>query len=167
MSTLHRYQPAHIFKLVCLQLICCRREVLTINFPFVAAALVQSNRFLDRRIGEYDADMTPEDRMVQRFMKEKKVMMTLPPVCVAPTLTTLLIVCIASQPSREVFGSLHLPFSMQYKVEKASQFSLGEEDLTHYGQSLAEVDDFDQLDVLSDSEEEDKEGECDEKQLPT
>ena len=39
-------------------------------------------------------------------------------------------------------------------------FSLDEEDLTHYGQSLAEVDDFDQLDILSDSEDEDKEGEC-------
>ena len=36
---------------------------------------IQSNRFLDRRIGEYDADLTPEDRMVQRFMKERKVVL--------------------------------------------------------------------------------------------
>ena len=50
--------------------------------------------------------------------------------------------------------------SMKHKVEKASLFSLGEEDLTHYGQSLAEMDDFDQLDVLSDSDEDDREGEC-------
>lgn len=141
--------------------------MLTIKLPFVAFALSQSNRFLDRRIGEYDADMTPEDRMVQRFMREKKVMTPLPPICVVPTLSTLLTVSIVSQPLRVVLGSLHFPFSMQYKVEKASQFSLGEEDLTHYGQSLAEVDDFDELEVLSDSEDDDKEGECDEKQLPT
>ena len=48
---------------------------------------------------------------------------------------------------------------MQHKVERASLYSLGEEDLTHYGQSLAEMDDFDHLDVLSGSDEEDGEGE--------
>ena len=41
----------------------------------LAVILAQSNRFLDHRIGEYDADMTPEDRMVQRFMRERKVML--------------------------------------------------------------------------------------------
>ena len=44
-------------------------------------------------------------------------------------------------------------------MEKASLFSLEEEDLTHYGQSLAEVDDLGQLDVLSGSDEEGGEGE--------
>ena len=48
---------------------------------------------------------------------------------------------------------------MQHKMEKGSLYSLGEEDLTHYGQSLAEMDDFDHLDVLSGSDEEDGEGE--------
>ena len=69
MGTLHRYRSAQTSSWSVLG------EVLAVCFLLIAAALIQSNRFLDRRIGEYDANMTPEDRMIQRFMKEKKVML--------------------------------------------------------------------------------------------
>ncbi len=33
----------------------------------------KTNRFIDRRLGEYEEDMTPEEKMIQRFVKQKQV----------------------------------------------------------------------------------------------
>ncbi|KAI9489884.1 nucleolar protein 14 [Zychaea mexicana] len=71
---------------------------------------------LDKRFGENNPQLTPEERMLERFTKEKQ------------------------------------------KNAKSSMFNLEDDDdqmgLTHYGQSLAEMDDFDDTGLrLSDDEE--------------
>jgi nucleolar protein 14 len=71
----------------------------------------KTNRFVDRRIGEKDEDISPEERIMQRFIKQK-----------------------------------------QKKSEKSHLFSLEDDELTHYGQSLADMDDFDEIRLSSDSE---------------
>jgi len=69
---------------------------------------------LDRRFGENDPTMTPEERMLERFTRERK---------------------------RESKGAL---------------FNLEEEDeLTHYGQSLSKLDDFDNIGLGLDDDNED------------
>lgn len=74
----------------------------------------KSNKFIDKRIGEYDSNLTPDDKMLARFAIERK--------------------------------SHH---------EKGSIFNLNDdEELTHFGQSLAEIEKFD--DPKSDSENEDE-----------
>ena len=75
----------------------------------------RSGGILDRRFGENDPTMTPEERMLERFTRERK---------------------------RESKGAL---------------FNLEEEDeLTHYGQSLSKLDDFDNIGLgLDDNDEED------------
>ncbi|CAG8560081.1 9677_t:CDS:10 [Funneliformis mosseae] len=69
---------------------------------------------VDRRFGENDLNISPEEKMLERFTKERQ------------------------------------------KRSKSSLFNLDEEvDLTHYGQSLAEMDAFDDPDlVLSDEDDE-------------
>ena len=70
---------------------------------------------MDRRFGENDATMTPEERMLERFTRERQ------------------------------------------RTAKTSLFNLeDEEELTHYGQSLSKLDDFD--DVGLRDEEEDEQG---------
>lgn len=70
---------------------------------------------MDRRFGENDPTMTPEERMLERFTRERQ---------------------------RESKGTL---------------FNLEEEDeLTHYGQSLSNLDDFDHIGLgLDDGNDED------------
>lgn len=69
---------------------------------------------MDRRFGENDPTMTPEERMLERFTRERK---------------------------RESKGAL---------------FNLEEEDeLTHYGQSLSKLDDFDNIGLGLDDNDED------------
>lgn len=71
---------------------------------------------LDRRFGENDPTMTPEERMLERFTRERQ------------------------------------------RASKSSAFNLEEEDeLTHYGQSLSKLDDFDNI-GLGLEDEEDEEG---------
>ncbi|TSL04222.1 Nucleolar protein 14 [Bagarius yarrelli] len=72
------------------------------------------NTFIDRRFGEYDAKMAPEDKILKRFAMER-----------------------------------------QRTQLKKDMFNLNdEEELTHYGQSLAEIEKFtDGVDSESDSEE--------------
>ncbi|XP_077992543.1 nucleolar protein 14-like isoform X2 [Glandiceps talaboti] len=74
----------------------------------------KSSKFLDKRLGENDATMTPEEKMMKRFAFEK-----------------------------------------QRHHEKASHYSLNdeEEELTHYGQSLAEIEKFETPLDESDDEE--------------
>ncbi|XP_026995912.2 nucleolar protein 14 [Tachysurus fulvidraco] len=74
----------------------------------------KANSFVDRRFGEYDKKMAPEDKILKRFAMER-----------------------------------------QRSQLKKDMFNLNdEEELTHYGQSLAEMEKFtDRVDSESDSEE--------------
>ncbi|XP_071321542.1 nucleolar protein 14 [Trachinotus anak] len=75
----------------------------------------KSNKFIDRRFGEYDTKMAPEDKILQRFAMER-----------------------------------------QRGHDKKDVYNLNEEEeLTHYGQSLAEMEKFNDL-VNSDDESEEK-----------
>lgn len=70
---------------------------------------------IDRRFGENDPDMTPEERMLERFTKERQ------------------------------------------RASRGAAFNLEDDDeLTHYGQSLSKLDDFDDAGLtLHDEDEED------------
>uniref|UniRef100_A0A8D3E4I4 Nucleolar protein 14 n=1 Tax=Scophthalmus maximus TaxID=52904 RepID=A0A8D3E4I4_SCOMX len=73
------------------------------------------SKFIDRRFGEYDTNMAPEDKILQRFAMER-----------------------------------------QRGHDKKDMFNLNEEEeLTHYGQSLAEIEKFNDL-ANSDDESEEK-----------
>ncbi|KAF9954201.1 nucleolar complex protein 14 [Mortierella alpina] len=74
---------------------------------------------IDKRFGEDDPNMTPEDKMLERFTKEK-----------------------------------------QSRAKGGAMFNLEEEsDLTHYGQSLAGLDDFDEAELgYSDDDDENRGG---------
>ncbi|XP_045923701.1 nucleolar protein 14 [Micropterus dolomieu] len=75
----------------------------------------KSNKLIDRRFGEYDTKMAPEDKILQRFAMER-----------------------------------------QRVHDKKDVYNLNEEEeLTHYGQSLAEMEKFNDL-VNSDDESEEK-----------
>ncbi|KAM9841594.1 nucleolar protein 14 [Aulostomus maculatus] len=75
----------------------------------------KSSKLIDRRLGEYDSKMAPEDKILQRFAMER-----------------------------------------QRTHEKKDVYNLNEEEeLTHYGQSLAEMEKFNDL-VNSDDESEEK-----------
>lgn len=75
----------------------------------------KANKFIDRRFGEYDSQMAPEDKILQRFSLER-----------------------------------------QRTMEKRDIFNLNEdEELTHYGQSLAEMEKLNDI-VDSDSDTEEK-----------
>ncbi|XP_023150377.2 nucleolar protein 14 [Amphiprion ocellaris] len=75
----------------------------------------KSSKFIDRRFGEYDTKMAPEDKILQRFAMER-----------------------------------------QRTHEKKDVYNLNEEEeLTHYGQSLAEIEKFNDT-VNSDDESEEK-----------
>ncbi|GJJ07321.1 hypothetical protein Clacol_001522 [Clathrus columnatus] len=75
---------------------------------------------LDRRFGENDPTMTPEERMLERFTRERQ------------------------------------------RVSKGTIFNLEEEELTHYGQSLSLMDDFDGAGLtLDDDDEEANNGQID------
>ncbi|KZP00134.1 Nop14-like protein [Calocera viscosa TUFC12733] len=78
----------------------------------------KAGSFVDRRFGENDPGMAPEDRMLERFTRERQ------------------------------------------RASKGAMFNLEDEtELTHYGQSLSAVDDFDATGLrLSDDEEEDDKG---------
>ena len=73
---------------------------------------------VDRRFGENDPTMTPEERMLERFTRERQ------------------------------------------RASKSDAFNLEDEDeLTHYGQSLSKLDDFDHVGLNLDDEEEEDTGE--------
>ncbi|XP_054612765.1 nucleolar protein 14 isoform X2 [Dunckerocampus dactyliophorus] len=75
----------------------------------------KSNKLIDRRLGEYDSKMAPEDKILRRFAMER-----------------------------------------QRAHEKKDLYNLNEEEeLTHYGQSLSEIEKFTDL-VNSDDESEEK-----------
>uniref|UniRef100_A0AAY4DRM9 Nucleolar protein 14 n=1 Tax=Denticeps clupeoides TaxID=299321 RepID=A0AAY4DRM9_9TELE len=75
----------------------------------------KSNKFIDRRFGEYDAKIAPEDKILQRFALER-----------------------------------------QRTHDKKDLYNLNEdEELTHYGQSLSEMEKLNDL-VESDSDSEEK-----------
>ncbi|XP_056260416.1 nucleolar protein 14 [Seriola aureovittata] len=75
----------------------------------------KSNKFIDRRFGEYDTKMAPEEKILQRFAMER-----------------------------------------QRVHDKKDVYNLNEEEeLTHYGQSLAEMEKYNDL-VNSDDESEEK-----------
>nr|XP_057910411.1 nucleolar protein 14 [Doryrhamphus excisus] len=75
----------------------------------------KSNKLIDRRLGEYDSKMDPEDKILQRFAMER-----------------------------------------QRAHDKKDLYNLNEEEeLTHYGQSLSEIEKFTDL-VNSDDETEEK-----------
>ncbi|KAK1883445.1 Nucleolar protein 14 [Dissostichus eleginoides] len=75
----------------------------------------KSSKFIDRRFGEYDTNMAPEDKILQRFAMER-----------------------------------------QRNHDKKDVYNLNEEEeLTHYGQSLAEMEKFND-NVNSDDESEEK-----------
>lgn len=71
---------------------------------------------IDKRFGESNPHLTPEEKMLERFTKEKQ------------------------------------------KSSRGNMFNLGDEDisLTHYGQSLSTMDDFDDAGLALSDEEEDK-----------
>ncbi|TFY63142.1 hypothetical protein EVG20_g6438 [Dentipellis fragilis] len=75
---------------------------------------------LDRRFGENDPTMTPEERMLERFTRERQ------------------------------------------RAAKGVSFNLeDDEELTHYGQSLSRLDDFDHAGFGLDDDEEDDKGQID------
>ncbi|XP_072309280.1 nucleolar protein 14 [Eucyclogobius newberryi] len=75
----------------------------------------KSSKFIDRRLGEYDSKMAPEDKILQRFAMER-----------------------------------------QRSHDKKDIYNLNEEEeLTHYGQSLAEIEKFNEA-VGSDDETEER-----------
>ncbi|KAI0832695.1 Nop14-like protein [Trametes gibbosa] len=76
----------------------------------------RSGGIVDRRFGENDPTMTPEERMLERFTRERQ------------------------------------------RASKGTAFNLEDEDeLTHYGQSLSKLDDFDNVGLgLDDDEDEDQ-----------
>ena len=70
---------------------------------------------VDRRFGENDPTMSLEERMLERFTKERQ------------------------------------------RASKGVAFNLDDDDdLTHYGQSLSKLDDFDQVGLRIDSDEEEE-----------
>ncbi|KAI4528144.1 Nop14-like protein [Schizophyllum commune Loenen D] len=72
---------------------------------------------VDRRFGENDPTMTPEERMLERFTRERQ------------------------------------------RAAKGSAFNLDDEDeLTHYGQSLSKLDDFDASGMQLDDDDDEEEG---------
>lgn len=72
---------------------------------------------IDRRFGENDSSMSVEERMLERFTRERQ------------------------------------------RASKGSAFNLEEEeDLTHYGQSLSKLDDFDDTGLRSESGDEETSG---------
>ena len=72
---------------------------------------------VDRRFGEDDPTMTPEERMLERFTRERQ------------------------------------------RTSKGALFDLNDEDeLTHYGQSLSKLDDFDDIEMGLEDDEEKNEG---------
>ena len=80
----------------------------------------RSDGILDRRFGENDPTMTPEERMLERFTRERR---------------------------RESKGTL---------------FNLEEDDeLTHYGQSLSNLDDFDNVGLGLDDDDDEDAGQID------
>ncbi|KAI9467126.1 Nop14-like protein [Lactarius psammicola] len=74
---------------------------------------------IDRRFGENDPTLTPEERMLERFTRERQ---------------------------RASNGTFNLEDDV---------------DLTHYGQSLSKLDDFDEVGLRLDSDEEDAKGQID------
>lgn len=75
----------------------------------------RSGGIVDRRFGENNPDMTPEERMLERFTRERQ------------------------------------------RASKGVAFNLeDEDDLTHYGQSLSKLDDFDNVGLGLDDDEEDE-----------
>ena len=87
----------------------------------------RSGAFLDRRFGEGDASLTPEDKMLERFTRERQ---------------------------RGSAASGGLGQSGSSSSRRAALFSLEdgpEEGLTHYGRSLNELDDLEDV-RLSDDE---------------
>ncbi|KAI0776188.1 Nop14-like protein [Trametes elegans] len=73
----------------------------------------RSGGIVDRRFGENDPTMTPEERMLERFTRERQ------------------------------------------RASKGTAFNLDDDDeLTHYGQSLSKLDDFDNVGLDLDSEDE-------------
>ncbi|KAH9045291.1 Nop14-like protein [Lactarius pseudohatsudake] len=74
---------------------------------------------IDRRFGENDPTLTPEERMLERFTRERQ---------------------------RASNGTFNLE---------------DDADLTHYGQSLSKLDDFDDVGLRLDSDEEDAKGQID------
>ena len=74
---------------------------------------------MDRRFGENDPTMTPEERMLERFTRERQ------------------------------------------RASKGVMFNLEDEDeLTHYGQSLSNLDDFDDVGLGLDENEGEDQGIC-------
>lgn len=72
---------------------------------------------IDRRFGENDPSLTLEERMLERFTRERQ------------------------------------------RASKGVAFNLeDEEELTHYGQSLSKLDDFDNVGLRFDSEDEEETG---------
>ena len=72
---------------------------------------------VDRRFGENDPTMTPEERMLERFTRERQ------------------------------------------RTSRGVAFNLEDDaELTHYGQSLSKLDDFDNVGLNLDEEEEDERG---------
>lgn len=76
---------------------------------------------MDRRFGENDPTVTPEERMLERFTRERQ---------------------------RTARGGV--AFNLE-----------DEDDLTHYGQSLSKMDDFDDAGIHLSDEEEDAPGQID------
>jgi nucleolar protein 14 len=79
----------------------------------------------DRRFGEDDPDMDPEEKMLERFARE-----------------------------RQVHFEMLVGLTGQKRVRNSALFNLEDDvQLTHLGQSLAEMDDFDQNELITVSDD--------------
>lgn len=127
-----------LYSLVKLPLISQRQETLLKEYKQKS----KSNKFVDRRFGEYDTKMAPEDKILKRFALERQVEY-IPERMLSYWL----------RPSiyAHVMGLV-----LKRMQDKKNIYNLNEEEeLTHFGQSLSEIEKLNDM-VDSDSESEDK-----------
>lgn len=94
---------------------------------------------IDKRFGENNPHLTPEEKMLERFTRERQV---------------------SSDADTAAWKHILIQRSQKHAKQATFMFNLDDDDediqLTHYGQSLAEIDDFDDTGLRLSDDEDDK-----------